>query len=120
MMDSFLHQRLRALFQRQRMRRIGWELAAVWAGGILAGGLALLLARSQGWTHTLVVPLLVALTAAAAVWLMVRRFLTPPDFRNLALRVEKSDPELKGLILTAVQQTQNSDGSTANFLHQEL
>ncbi|MBX7122308.1 MAG: hypothetical protein K1X42_09275 [Opitutaceae bacterium] len=120
MMDTFLHQRLRALFRRQRMRRIGWELAAVWTGGILAGGLAFLLARSQGWAHTLVLQLLVALTAAAAVWILVRRFLEPPDYRSLALRVEKSDPELKGMILTAVQQTSDSDGRPANFLQQEL
>ncbi|MBP8255955.1 MAG: hypothetical protein KAX37_01430 [Opitutaceae bacterium] len=120
MMDTFLHQRLRALFRRQQWRRIGWELAALWIGGILAGGLALLLARSQGWTYSLAVPLLLALMAVMVVWLVIRRFLAPPDFRSLARRVERSDPELKGLILTAVQQAPDNEGRPVNFLQQEL
>ncbi|MBP7142015.1 MAG: hypothetical protein KBA71_08910, partial [Opitutaceae bacterium] len=120
MMESFLNQRLRTLFQRQQFRRIGWELAAVWMGGVLCAGFALLLARSQGWTATRVVPLLVVLTASVAVWFVIRRFMASPDFRSLALRVEKSDPELKGLILTAVQQSSDSEGRPASFLQQEL
>ena len=120
MMDTFLRQRLRAVFQREQIRSVGWELAVAWLAGAAAGGLALFFVRTWGWVSSVTVPLLATGVAALAAWLAIRRFLRPPDYRRLATQVEKADPHLQGLILTAVQQTTDAEGRPQSFLQQEL
>lgn len=120
MMDTFLRQRLLAVFRREQVRAVGWELTAVWLVAAGAGALAFLTPGVGGWASPTPLRLLVAVAVAAALWRVFRRFLRPPDFRRLATRVEKADPQLQGLILTAVQQTTDADGRPRNFLQQEL
>jgi len=120
MMDVFLRERLRAVFKRLRLRRLGWELAAVWLGGAGVGVLALIAAHGLGWAAGGTLSVVTALSIAGAAGILVRRLLARPDYRDLAQRVEKSDSTLNGLILTAVQQEPDAEGRPRNFLQQEL
>ena len=120
MMDTFLRQRLRRIFQREQLRGLGWELAVSWATGALAGVAAIWIARSSGYDSTLTMPAIAALSAATAAWAVVRRLVVRPDYRALATRVEKAHPELNGLILTAVQQQADASGGAQSYFQQRL
>jgi len=119
MMDPLLNARLRPILRRLRWRRLAFGLAACW-GAVLLLALALLavqrLAGSVPWWAR---PLLAALAAAGAVWTLWRLWRTRPGYPQLALWIERRDPQLKGELLTAVQQQESAPGGL-NFLQQRV
>jgi len=119
MMETFLKQRLRRLFEREQWRRAGWQLAIVWSVGVMACACALMLADRRGFDSAFTLPAIVSLTATAALWVITRRFADKPNYRDLAATVERSQPELKGLVLTAVQQNTGS-GETQSYFQQRV
>jgi hypothetical protein len=107
MMNPLLKDQLLAVFRRQRRMRLALQLAPCW--GVLAL-LGLLVkgsgtSSSNGW---LVGIALLALVAGVVIHVRNRR--SVPDWQDLARRIEKQHPELKGLLLTAVQQEPAPDG----------
>ncbi|MCW5558433.1 MAG: hypothetical protein KIT22_11465 [Verrucomicrobiae bacterium] len=119
MMDPLLNARLRPILRRLRWRRLALGLAVCW-GMVLLLALALLaVQRLAGgvpwWTR----PLLAALAASGAVWTLWWLWRTRPGYPQLALWIERRDPQLKGVLLTAVQQEETAPGGL-NFLQQRV
>ncbi len=103
MNDDFLKNRLRRVVRRFQWVGLWRKLAVCWAvAALLALGLAWLQPQ-LGWKTSIIVPALLAGTLGVAVTLAIAHFLTPPDLRWVAKRIEKQHPELDGLLLTALQ-----------------
>ncbi|MSU34081.1 MAG: hypothetical protein EXS36_03025 [Pedosphaera sp.] len=104
MIDPVLMAALRPLFRRQRRRDLLRRLATVWtlAGivGIVGLGGGPWIGVPAFWARS-VVAIIAVLGMGWAVW---RFRQTRPDFRAIAGVVEVAHPELRGLLLTAVQQ----------------
>ena len=119
MIDPLLQARLRPLLGRLRQRRIAGGLALCWLT-VAAAGVALLgLRRATGWMSPLAPTVLTLAALAGAGWTLVRLWKTRPGLRQLAALIERRQPELKGVLLTAVQQDESAPGGL-NFLQQRV
>ncbi|MBL9211292.1 MAG: hypothetical protein JNL92_12555 [Opitutaceae bacterium] len=104
MNDDFLKNRLRRVVRRYQWVSLWRKLAVCWAvAALLALGLGWL-QTTLGWNSSLMLPVVLAVTLGVVVTIGIFHFLTPPDLRWVAQRIEKRHPELNGLLLTAVQQ----------------
>ncbi len=104
MIDPVLTVALRPVFRRQRRRGLLRRLATVWTLAGIVGLLGLGVGPSLGvpafWARAAV-----AIIAVIGVGWAIRRFQQAhPDFRAIAGAVEAAHPDLRGLLLTAVQQ----------------
>jgi hypothetical protein len=107
MMNPLLKDQLLAVFRRQRRLRLAWQLAACWGVlallGLLVKGTGT--SSSNGWLVGIA-----SFALVAGVVIFVRNRRSVPDWQDMARRIEKQHPELKGLLLTAVQQEPAPDG----------
>ncbi len=115
MMEKFLQSRLQPVIRRQQWHALSWKLALTWAVAAFVALVFIFLEGELGWASSLTMPVLAALAAAASVLVIVRQYERPPDYRLIAQRIEQVQPGLKGLLLTAVQQT-TPDGSRPGYL----
>ncbi|HWA10870.1 MAG TPA: hypothetical protein VG838_15630 [Opitutaceae bacterium] len=104
MMEKFLKSRLQPVIRRQQWQAVNWRLAAAWAAVAFVAGAFLLWHRQTGWASPLTMPILAAVGLVAAMMVIARQFERRPDYREIAQKIEQRHPELKGLLLTAVQQ----------------
>jgi len=119
MIDGFLEKRLRRVAQREQWNLLAWRLAATW---LVAAALALgasWIAGRVGWASVMTLPIVAALTAAVASAWVIRAFVAQPEYRPLAERIERRHPDLRGLLLTAVQQPREH-GSEIGYLQSRL
>ncbi len=115
-MNTFLLERLRRVIRRQQWLRLSYRLAAVWAGAA-ATGLAVLIVQAQfGWSSPLSFPVLAALAACVATVVGWRSWQQRPDVRAIARMIERAYPDLRGLLLTAVDQLEAGDTGEGSYL----
>jgi predicted nuclease with TOPRIM domain len=115
MNDDFLKVKLERVVRRYHRLALWRKLAACWAVAALVGAGLVWLERMTGWSSPFILPGLAALAGAAATALAIRHFEQKPDLRWVARKIEDKYPELKGVLLTAVQQHLES-GAEPNFL----
>jgi hypothetical protein len=120
MNDAFLKSRLLRVAQRYRWVGITRSLAACWASTALIGLAIIWGERSGGWSAPFALPFLAALAAGVATGVAIWHFQREPDWRWIARRIESAHPELQGVLLTAVQQTTESAGSSDFLSHRVL
>ncbi len=118
-MEKLLRTRLRPVIRRHRWQVLGWQLAACWSLAALAGLGFITVQREIGWASPLTPAVLAGLTLTVSLVLILRRDSPRLDARAAALRVEARHPELKGLLLTAVQQ-QLPEDQPAGYLQSRL
>ncbi len=119
MTNSLLKARLGPVVRRQRRLQLLVRLAACWGAAALAGLALLLLQRLGGFGSPLVFPVLALAGLVASLLVAIRHWRTPPDLRAVARSIERSHPELHGLLLTVVQQEPDAAGQF-NFLQQRV
>lgn len=115
-MKNFLIARLDRVIRRQQWLRLSRQLAVCWLVAAVVGMGLVWMQRQTGWSAPVAFPLLVALTGCAALTLAIRNARRRPDVRAVALTVEQAYPELRGLLLTAVQQIETDDDAEGSYL----
>jgi len=115
MMEKFLQSRLQPVIRRQRWQILSWKLAATWAAAAIVGTSFVLVEAQTGWTSPLTMPILAAVAVTVSLLVVMRQFERAPDYRQIAQAIERRQPELKGLLLTAVQQT-TVEGARPGYL----
>jgi hypothetical protein len=104
MNNEFLKRRLRRVIRRHQWLGL-WRKLAIWWGISAVVGLAFVWVQHEtGWVSPLLFPLLAAVSIAVASGIALKHFEKAPDYRWAAQKIEAANPELKGLLLTAVQQ----------------
>ena len=119
MNDRLLKAKLRRVIRRYQWLGLWRKLAVCWTMAALAGLALACVQRATGWNSPLIVPLLAACAAAAATGVALVEFAAMPDYRSIAQKIENAHPELKGLLLTAVQQNL-ALGATPGYLQHRL
>lgn len=109
MIDPLLTAALRPVFRRQRRRNLLRRLATVWTlagiAGIVGLGVGPWVGVPAFWARAVV-----AIIAVVGMgWAGWRFRQARPDFRAIAGMIEEMHPELRGLLLTAVQQEMPAD-----------
>jgi len=104
------------LAQRQRQWRTWRALAACWVVGLLVA--AVLWAMGVNSLSTL--PVLVGALAILAVYTARRASDWHPDYHDLARRIERDNPDLHAVLLTALEQEPDKKTNELNFLQQRV
>ena len=119
MTDHFLREQLQRVIRRQQLAGLGWKLTACWGAAALAGGVLIWLHDATGWSSPSALPLLAGAAAAAVTAIAMLHQARAPDERWAAQKIENAHPELKGVLLTAVQQNLHAGGEP-NFLQHRV
>lgn len=115
-MNAFLIERLRRVIRRHQWLRLSYRLAVVWAMAA-AAGLGVLIVQAQfGWSSLYSFPAVAALAAGGAMTVVWRSLRERPDLRTIAHTIETAYPDLRGLLLTAVEQLEAADGGEGSYL----
>ena len=115
MMEKFLKSRLHPVIRRRQWYALSCKLAVTWAVAAAVAGGMIYWEGQTGWSSPLVMPIIAALAASVSVFLLVHQYEKRPDYRTIAQEIERRNPELQGVLLTAVQQTL-PEGSTPGYL----
>ena len=120
MIDRLLEKHLKPV-ARDHWRWHLWRgLARCWAALAVAACGLMWLYRQTGWWGGWVFPSFVALAAGVAlvVWRRWRR--SEPDYREIARQIEREDPKLHALLLTAVEQQPDPTTGELNYLQRRV
>ena len=104
MSDNFLQDRLRRVIRRQLWFGLMWKLAVCWTLAALGGAALIWVERATGWSSPVALPVLAGLAATAVTAVAMLHNARPPEIRAVARQIEAAHPELKSVLLTAVQQ----------------
>jgi hypothetical protein len=115
MMEAHLRERLKRVIARRQWYLAAWSVAATWAGVALRGALLYFIGRQTAWTSAATLPVLACAGLGVSVWLLFRQIEGKVDYRDIARHIERRHPDLKGLLITAVQQ-ELPPGQTPNYL----
>ncbi len=118
-MKNFLASRLRRVTRRHQWLRFSRSLTVCWIVSAFIAAALLVLQRQAGWFSPFAFPALIGVAVSVSLALLVRAYQTKPDERAIAQKIETAYPELKGLLLTAVQQSQEGQGEPG-YLQQRL
>ncbi len=119
MNEEFLKERLRRVIRRQQWLGLMARLAACWAVAAIAGAALIWAERATGWRLPAAVPLLAGLAATAITAVAMLHYARAPDFRSIAAKIERTHPDLQGVLITAVQQV-IEPGGQPNFLQHRV
>ena len=118
MMQALLHARLQRVARRQRRLGLWRRLAAYWA--LAAGAVGLVaLSRGLGLGSPWLFPVLGVGALLGAVAVAIRHWRRPADLSAAVAEIERQQPELAGLLLTASQVRPAEDGRL-NFIAERL
>ncbi|MFA6544021.1 MAG: hypothetical protein WCS99_06325, partial [Limisphaerales bacterium] len=115
MIAPLLNEHLEPVARRYRRLQLWRGLALCWA---LAGLLAIALG-AFGLEYRIAVPLVGFLGFAAALWMGLGCLAAKSDAHWLALQIEQQHPELKTVLLAALEQKPDADGQFS-FLQQRV
>jgi hypothetical protein len=115
MMDAHLRERLKRVIARRQWYVASWYVAGTWAVVALLGAVFYFIARQTSWSSAVTLPALACAGLIASVWLVYRQIEAKPEYRAIALHIERHHPDLKGLLITAVQQ-ELPEGRTPSYL----
>jgi hypothetical protein len=114
-MNDFLKTRIYRVIRRYQWLRLSRQLTLCWmVAAVAAMGFVFLQART-GWASSWSIPLVVALAGVTSLALVIRSRRTRPDVNAAAKQIEAAYPELKGLLLTAVQQLELGEKEQSYF-----
>ncbi|MEO6568562.1 MAG: hypothetical protein ABIO94_07340 [Opitutaceae bacterium] len=108
-MNDFLKSRIYRVIRRQQWLRLSRKLTLCW---MIAAVVAMALISVQlrtGWSSASSFPWLIGLVGLTSLALVIHSRRTRPDVNATAKKIEETYPELKGLLLTAVQQLESAD-----------
>ena len=120
MIDRLLKSHLEPLAKASQRWQLWRGLAVGWLALGLAGAAAIFWERAAGWSSPLVFFAL-CLAAVVSGILVARRFRARPlDYQALAREIERENPELHAVLLTAVDQQPLSPTGELNYLQQRV
>lgn len=120
MTDRLLKSHLQPLAQDSQRWQLWRGLALCWLALGLVGLAAIWMRNLAGWSSPLIFFGLGVLTVVSGV-MVARRFRTGSlDYQALARQIERENPELHALLLTAVEQQPLSPTGELNYLQQRV
>ncbi|HEX42595.1 MAG TPA: hypothetical protein ENN81_11155 [Phycisphaerales bacterium] len=120
MIEQALRDRLRPIVRRRQSLYLAVWLSVVWFMLGLVG--AALIWAQWYWNVRLAGAMraLAAVFVAATVYVMVRSRRVRPDYRAIARAIERDHPELKALLLTAIEQKARGPDGQLGYLQERV
>ena len=120
MIDRLLQSHLEPLARGCQRWRLWRGLARCWAVAALIGLAGIFIQRSTGAFWPWLIPSLLFATLVAAIAIDLRFSRTSPDYQAVARQIEKENPDLQALLLTAVEQQPHAASGELNYLQQRV
>jgi hypothetical protein len=115
MMEAHLRERLKRVIARRQWFLATWYVAGCWGVVGALAATAYLIQRQTGSGSALTLPVLATAGLFSSIFFLYRTIEAKPDYRGIARTIERHHPDLKGLLLTAVQQELPA-GATPSYL----
>jgi hypothetical protein len=111
MIEEALRRQLQPVVARRKRLYLAWRLSLCWLVAGLAGLGVLGINWLWGWRPPLAAAVLSGAAVLLTLWAVYRSRRMQPDYRAIARDIEQHHPDLRALLLTAVeQQPQGPDG----------
>ena len=120
MIEDALRRQLQPVADRHRRLYLAKWLSLVWLVAAGAGFLLVLAAWLWAWRSATAVGILLVGTVLATIWILYRSRRLQPDYRELARRIEHQHPDLKALLLTAVEQEPEGPDGNLGYMQQQV
>jgi hypothetical protein len=120
MIEKALRRQLEPIVNRRRHLHLAWRLSVYW---LISGlvGVALIGAHwLWGWRSPLAMGALCTAAALATIWAIYRSRRLQPDYRAVARNIERQNPDLKALLLAAIEQEPEGPDGQLGYLQRQV
>ncbi|MCU0915933.1 MAG: hypothetical protein MUC88_15435 [Planctomycetes bacterium] len=120
MIEEALRQQIEPVAERRRHLSLAWQLSYYWLTAGLLGLVLIGVHRVWGWQSPLAVGLLCATVVAATMWALYRSRRRRPDYQAIARNIEQQHPDLKALLLAAIEQRPEGPDGRWGYLQRQV
>jgi hypothetical protein len=109
--EEALRRRLRPIVNRRRRLHLAYLLSVCWVVAAVIGIVLIVASRYLGWKSPIANWALCFSTVLATLYAIYKSRRMQPDYKAVARHIERQNPDLKALLLAAIEQQPNkSDG----------
>ncbi|MBN1845936.1 MAG: hypothetical protein JW810_09650 [Sedimentisphaerales bacterium] len=120
MIETLLQEQLAPVAQRRRQLALRYTLAIIWLAAAVLAAVLLLINRLWGWDPLAAAVALAGATLIVSIAIHRRIRWQGPDYAAIARYIERHHPDLKALLLTAVEQRPETPQGQYNYLQERL
>ena len=120
MIEEALRRRLRPIVKRRRRLHLAYVLSACWIVAAIVGIGLICVNRYWGWKSPVANWTLFILTILATLYAVYRYYRMKPDYRAVARHIEQQHPDIKALLLAAVEQQPNQSDGQFSYLQDRV
>jgi hypothetical protein len=120
MIEQALRKRLQPIVKRRRRLYLAYRLSACWFGAALVAIGFLAVDWLWGWKSSLADAALCAGTALVTIVVLYRSYRIGPDYKAVARDIERRHPDLRALLLAAVEQEPQLPDGQFGYLQERV
>ncbi len=120
MIEEALRRQLEPVVDRRRRLALAWRLSVCWLACGLAGLVLFGADRLLGWRAPLALALLCLVAVGAVLWGTYRSRRLRPDYQAIARNIEQQHPDLKALLLAAIEQRPEGPDGQFGYLQRQV
>ena len=120
MIEEALRKQLEPVVERRRRLSLAWRLSNYWLALAFTGTVLVGADRLWGWRSPLALGVLCAAAVAATFWAIYRSRRLGPDYRAIARNIEQQHPDLKALLLAAIEQRPEGPDGLFGYLQKQV
>ncbi|UCD00216.1 MAG: hypothetical protein JSW66_10105 [Phycisphaerales bacterium] len=120
MIEQALRKRLQPIVKRRRRLYLAFRLSACWLGAALTGIGLLAIDWLWGWKSSFANSALCVTTVLATAVVLYRSFRIGPDYKAVARDIERRHPDLRALLLAAVEQEPQEPDGQFGYLQERV
>jgi hypothetical protein len=120
MIEEALRKQLEPVVDRRRRLSLAWRLSIYWLASALVGAALVGADRLWGWRSPLALGALCTAAVAATLWAIYRSRRLGPDYRAIARNIEQQHPDLRALLLAAIEQRPEGPDGLFGYLQKQV
>jgi hypothetical protein len=118
--EEALRRRLRPIVNRRRRLHLAYFLSVCWIVAAVIGIGLIIVSGYWGWKSSIANWALCISTVMATLYALYRSHRMQPDYKAVALHIERQNPDLKALLLAAIEQQPNQPGGQFGYLQDRV
>jgi hypothetical protein len=118
--EEALRRRLRPIVNRRRRLHLAYLLSICWIVAAVVGIGLIIVNGYWGWKSPVANWALFISTVAATLYALYRSYRMQPDYKAVARHIERQNPDLKALLLAAIEQQPNQADGQFGYLQDRV
>ena len=120
MIEQALRKKLQPIVNRRKRFHVACRLSACWFAAAMAAIVLVVADWLWGWKSPLATWGLCAATSLATIWVLYRSLRSGPDYTAVAREIERQHPDLRALLLAAVEQEPQLPDGQFGYLQERV